>query len=209
MREPALQAAGVEALVDAELAVFGDRPELAALWRRRVVRMVQFAIDDMQRAPDWTPSLVEGKGRWEVANIWLSGIPDRIDSGPEGYRVVDYKTGAVPGPGKVKSLYDPQLALLGLMAEAGAFAGLPAGEVSALLYVKLSGGTDSGWVRPALGKKPADLREHMLAVHADLVDQLGKYLLGDTAFVAKLHPVYSSASKDYDHLARVAEWLAR
>ena len=209
VREPALQDMGLEALVDAELRQLGDRPDIAALWRRRVVRMAQFAVSEMAKKPEWQPTVVEAKARWAIAGVILTGIPDRIDSGPDGYRVVDYKTGAPPGPGKVKDLFDPQLALLALMAEAGAFEGLPPGIVAELEYVKLSGGNDTDYVRPALGKKPADLRAHLDDVRTDFTALVGRYLLGDAAFTAKLHPVYSSASKDYDHLARLAEWVQR
>ena len=210
-RAAAAPAGGVEALVDAELERFGDRPELAALWRRRVLRMVEFVRDELARTPEWVPKLPEGRGRWEVAGVVLTGRADRIDTGPGGYRVVDYKTGGMPEVAKVNSLFDTQLALMALMVEAGAVKDLAAGPVAALDYMKLSGGKEAGKMRPALGKKKdaPPVPEHMRAALADFAELVGGYLLGDRAFKAKLHPVYSRASKDYDQLARLAEWLDR
>jgi ATP-dependent helicase/nuclease subunit B len=103
-----------------------------------------------------------------------------------------------------------QLPLLAAMLGAGALKDVPPGPVAAIEYWKLSGGREPGATRPALGTQNApDLQGHLAAAVADLRALIGRYLLGDAPFTAKLHPVHSQAMRDYDRLARLAEWLGR
>ncbi len=203
--------AALDGLVDAELAKLGDRPDLAALWRPRVMRMVRFVLDRLREDDIWTPLAWEESGVMEWRGVTLNGRADRIDSADEGLRIVDYKTGGVPGIADVKTLWQTQLALLAAMAEAGAFPGVPPGKVTDLLYLKLSGGQSPGEVRPALGKRarPADVEAHIAEAVADWRALAGSYLLGDRPFEAKLNMAQARNWGDYDLLARVAEWLGR
>jgi ATP-dependent helicase/nuclease subunit B len=204
-------AASVEALVDAAIATLGERPDIAALWRRRVLRMAQWVQQRLAEESSWQPAVIEERGRIALAGIGLSGKPDRIDSDGNTLRIIDYKTGSMPKVGKVAALYDTQLALLALLAEAGAFPAVAGQPVGRLEYWHLSGGKEECVVRNALGAKASldDMRAHMAAAEADLASLVGGYLLGDRPFVAKLHPVYSRARNDFDQLARLVEWLDR
>jgi ATP-dependent helicase/nuclease subunit B len=202
--------ASIDRLIDEELARLGDRPELVALWRPRVRRMVDWVLDDLSAKPDWNPIAWEEKGQLTWRGITLKGRVDRIDSNGQALRVLDYKTGAVPNVGDVKSLYQTQLALLALMAGDGQFGLARRLPVARLDYLKLSGGKDPGSLKPALGKAPVeDITKHIEAAHADYQAIVGSYLLGDAPFRAKQHMVYGRRFRDFDQLARVAEWLGR
>lgn len=209
LREPEVRSAGVEALVDAELAVFSDRPELAALWRRRVERMVHFVVESMANDTEFTPFLPEARGRIDVDGIMLTGRADRIDRGPNGYRIIDYKTGAIPPVGKVKELWDTQLALLAYMLESGGIEGVAPDAVVALEYCRLSGGRNIGATRAALGRRASadEFAAHRREAEAMVRELVADYLKGMRAFTPKLHPIYGRVSRDYDQFARLAEWL--
>lgn len=207
VRDPATDPAE---LVDRTLARLGDRPELSALWRPRLLRIVSFARQLMAEEPHWQPIAHELSGEVVVRGVTLKGRADRIDRGGEGLRILDYKTGELPGVGDVVSLAQTQLALLAGMAARGGLAGLPDLPVVALDYVKLSGGREEGRVRPALGTRPTvELAAHIEAAWADFEDLVGGYLLGNRPFTAKQDLVFGRRHADYDLVARVAEWLGR
>ena len=135
---------------------------------------------------------------------------DRIDSNGAALRVIDYKTGAVPPVKDVAALYQTQLALLAAMAEQGAFGLAGTGLVERLDYLKLSGGRKPGSTQAALGRAPLDeLRAHLDAALQDCRALVDSHLLGDAPFRAKQHMVYGRRFRDFDQLARVAEWLGR
>lgn len=198
-------------LISTELLKLGERPEIAALWRPRVERMVDWVLATIADNPDWAPLSWEKEARLQHGTITLIGRIDRLDRSATGLRVLDYKTGGSPGVKDVTDLYQTQLALLARMADAGLFGDTGGRQVEALEYWKLSGGRSPGEVRPALGKRAtaADVRAHLEAAW-DAYEKLTQaYLLGDAPFRAKQHMVYGRRFRDYDQLARVAEWLGR
>lgn len=204
-------AADLPALVDRRLAELGDRPELRALWRPRLLRMAGFLRDLLAEEPQWQPLRHEIAGEVAVSGVTLKGRADRIDRGAEGLRILDYKTGRLPDVADVADLAQTQLALLAGMAARGGFKGLPELPVVALDYVRLGGGAEPGEVRPALGTRATKdaLDAHLEAAWADLEVLIGGYLLGDRPFVAKQDPVFGRRFADHDLIARVAEWLGR
>ncbi|WP_199553320.1 double-strand break repair protein AddB [Sandaracinobacteroides hominis] len=201
-------------ILTAQLAKLGDRPELEALWRPRVERMIDFVVEAIDADEQWQPLAPEVKASLLWNGITLNGRADRIDkskNGQEALRILDYKTGALPSVGDVAGLWETQLGLLGAMLQAGAFEGIPATPVAALDYVKLSGGVDPGRLRAALGtgKDAKPVPEHISEAWRDFQELAAQYLLGDRPFTAKTHLVHGRRFRDYDHLARVAEWLGR
>jgi ATP-dependent helicase/nuclease subunit B len=198
-------------LIDAELARLGERPELLALWRPRVQRMLEWVIDALAQQPEWTPIVWERMGTLDWRGITLSGVVDRIDRRGSALRIIDYKTGKPPTARDVASLYQTQLALLAAMADAGQFGLTDAQVVERLDYLQLSGGRVAGKVTAALGKKAdaAAICQHIDEAFADYTDLVGRLLLGDAPFRAKQHMVHGRRFGDFDQLARVAEWLGR
>lgn len=201
----------LEAMVAEELARLGERPELDAMWRPRVMRMLEHARERHGAEPHWTDVRVEAAGRLERNGVLLVGKADRLDRGPDGYRVIDYKTGKPPPLKKVNALFDTQLALLAAMLEAGAFPDVPPGPVASLRYWQLTGGKTAGKEQrvPGANATPDHVRAHMVAA-LDAFDTLAaEYLLGGRPFEAKTHMRFGGGFGDYDLLARVAEWQGR
>lgn len=198
------------------LADWDHHPLMKALWAPRALRAVEWAAGAMAEwtAEGWRPALAEARGEALLKNgIKLTGKADRIDVAAEGsLAIVDYKTGLPPSHAQLEGGYALQLGLLGWLAQQGHVPGLAAGEVAALRYWRLSGGSVAGKVSDPLvfnrkdwSDPPRFIAESM--VHLDRL--CAELLLGDAPFTAKLHPDYSTRYKDHDQLARVAEWMGR
>ena len=206
--------ASLGALTEAELIRWSGQPLMRALWAPRVRRAMAWVADQMGlwQADGWAPLAAEATGSIDLAGgIRLTGTADRIDVGPGGaLAVVDYKTGVIPSHAQVAGGFALQLGLLAALAERGALAGVPAGRVEALRYWKLGGGSVAGSVRDPLryGREITPTADHISSTWAHLGQLCDTMLLGQGAFVAKLHPDYARGT-DYDHLARVREWLGR
>jgi ATP-dependent helicase/nuclease subunit B len=198
---------GLDALVDHELLALGERPEIAALWRPRVARMIDWAVSELADSPGLTPVAWEDAGETELRGVRLKGRVDRIDRSSEGLRIVDYKTGGVPPGRDVAGLWQTQLALLAGMAERGAFGAKAKGPATALDYLKLTGGREAGAVIRALrGKDMPPIEAHVADAWRDLEALIDRLLLGNAPFRAKASLVYGRRFRDFDHLARLAEW---
>ncbi len=202
--------AQLDTIIDRELARLGERPDLAALWRPRVLRMVGYVAQRLAEEPEWRPFAMEAGAELDWHGIRLKGRADRIDSRDGSLRILDYKTGGLPSVTDVQELWQTQLGLLAAMLARGAFPGIAPAPVTALDYLKLSGGREPGRHRAALGKESAALLPgHIEDAWADFESVAARYLLGDARFRAKANIVLGRRYSDYDHLARVAEWLGR
>ena len=175
--------------------------------------MLDWVVERLEEdgAAGWNPAAWEAQGTLEWRGVTLKGRADRIDSNGHALRILDYKTGTLPTIGEVESLYQTQLALLAAIAAGGGLGvsgDLPVGRLD---YLKLSGGMEPGKEQPALGKKagPDALEDHLSAAFEDFTRLVEGWLLGDRPFRAKQHMVYGRRFRDFDHLARVAEWLGR
>ena len=207
-------AATLPRFTEAELLKWAGHPLMRALWAPRVRRAMDWVAEAMAawEADGWTPLAAEAGGTMDLPNgIRLTGKADRVDRGPGGaLAIIDYKTGVLPSNAQVAGGFALQLGLLGGLAEAGRLAGVAAGDVGALRYWKLGGGTKAGLskdpLRHGVEITPAD--DHLAATWAHFERLCDDLLLGTKPFVAKAHPEYARGT-DYDQLARVLEWLGR
>jgi ATP-dependent helicase/nuclease subunit B len=202
-----------EAMLLAETAAF---PLLRALWAPRARRALAWAGQEVhaREALGWQPLAAEARGVLTLANgIVVDGRADRIDRDDEGgLTVIDYKTGQVPTPANVRAFRANQLALLMAMAEAGAMrshsGGVPRGIGQRLEYWQMGGGREAGKAIDALkGKPPVIVADHVAATIAAVERVTDRYLIGEEAFRPDLGA--NLVRGDYNHLARVAEWLDR
>lgn len=69
------------------------------------------------------PTFVEITGSMQVEGVEIMGRADRLVQVSGGLQVLDYKTGALPSKTQQLKGQDPQLPILGLIAEAGGFKG--------------------------------------------------------------------------------------
>ena len=186
-------------------------PAFAALnWPRIEAGLDFFLAFERKSRSGIAKACVEQQGAISIplangGSFKLSARADRIDllrSG--GARLIDYKSGTPPSPKEVEVGFAPQLTLEAAMLRRGGFKGLPALEVEQALYLKL-GGAKGGEERPTGGKeKILDLSEKHLAELKTLLDQ---FACEETPYPSRPFPKFVNRFSDYDHLARVKEWL--
>ncbi len=192
----------------------GRLPLLRALWAPRVRRMIRWAGEQVhaREAAGWQVVAAEAKGELALLNgVVVRGRADRIDRDGDGrLAVIDYKTGAPPTNAQVTSGFANQLGLIAAMAAAGNLQTRDARRVAAAAiveigYWQLKGGNERGKISdPLRGDPPA---AHIAFVLDRVTGLTSRLLTGMEPFVPKIRPQLSW--DDYDHLARVAEWLGR
>jgi ATP-dependent helicase/nuclease subunit B len=189
-----------------------DRASLREFWWPRFERVAAWLVDyERERRPLIAQSFSEIAGKLVLpatgGAFTLTAKADRIDRMKDGgLAILDYKTGALPPPGEVKSGYAPQLPLEAAIAGAGGFPGLAKAAVTELLYWKLSGGDPAGEERPA--SKDA---LSIAALASGALSGLGKLVARfddpKTPYRSLPQPEKAPRYSDYTHLARVKEWL--
>ena len=175
-------------------------PSSRLLWRARLERAGNHLLAQDARHGG-TAVLLETRGEIEVeaTGFTLFGTPDRIDRLPDGrLHLIDYKNGAPPSK-KQQESFDKQLMLAAAMAERGAFAELGKAEVARITYIGLGAG---------------EKVEEMDLTHEQLDDQWKRFAILVTRYQARSqgYPARSALLEtdqpaDYDHLARLGEWL--
>jgi ATP-dependent helicase/nuclease subunit B len=202
----------------AELVRYGDEafrekgasPAALALWGPRFRRAATwFLLYEAERRKKIAHASLEVTARLAIpatsGDFTLTGRADRIEALPDGTAaIIDYKTGRVPSQRQMESLLSPQLPLEAIMLMRGAFAGVTPKPVSALFHIKLSGGEPPGEIFPFKG--------NAAAIAAKAIEKLTRQIerydnaaepYGSRDLIERLTDV-----GDYDHLARVREWLA-
>ena len=167
-----------------------------------------FSFEQERRALDCDIH-VETRGEIALAltdgtTFRLTAIADRIEVDREGQAYVfDYKTGAPPSNKQVKAGWSPQLTLEAAMIEAGAFEKIGARPVSGAAYIGLRKGGETHW----LEWKDARFADVVAAHRAQLEELLSQFSSESTPYASRPHPAFMSDIGDYDHLARVKEWM--
>ncbi len=188
------------------LAEAALRPALRAFWEPRLARIGEWVIDaeaEMRASHPVRQSHLEARGETTMRGVILHGRADRIDEREDGGLVVfDYKTGTIPQRAEVERGSAPQLPLEGLLLARDGFANIP-GLAARLVYWKLSGGVPAGEIVPF--EKAAELVE---AAGEGFDWLMHDFLLGDRPFTSRPDPGREAAGRDFDHLARRAEWEA-
>lgn len=188
-------------------APFIDRPQVMAFWWPRFESMASWFVshEEERRALGIKPALVEGDATLSLLNdaFFVRGRVDRIDKLADGaLAIIDYKTGQTPSEAEVLSGYEPQLSLMALMAEAGAFDGLAPSDIGALDYWALTQRKDKDKVKSF--KK--DIEGQMVKAKKGLEHLVQTFSDPQTPYEAEPKPKYSPRYNDYTHLARLAEW---
>lgn len=144
---------------------------------------------------------VGGKLPLGATGLTISGKADRIDRLSSGELVIfDYKTGSIPSEPQILH-FDRQLLIEAVMAERGAFEGVPESPVRSVAHIgigrspkrkaiKLEGSFETG------------------TVHAELTDLLERFQSPGTGYISRRAMEKMRFQGDYDHLARFGEWDA-
>ncbi|GGF28885.1 double-strand break repair protein AddB [Aliidongia dinghuensis] len=194
--------------------VFGEalaRPGVWAFWWPRFLRIADwFVAAEAERRPAILESFTECRGRLELetagGRFLVEGKADRIDLLRDGgAALIDYKTGGVPRPEEVQLGYAPQLPLEAAMLQSGGFQPVPARAVTDLAFWRLTGNDPPAEISPAGGKdaNPAELAR---AARLGLERLVTRYDDPSTPYRSLPRPERAGRYRDYDHLARVAEW---
>ena len=120
--------------------------------------------------------------------------------------ILDYKTGTLPGAGEAEQGLATQLRLEAAMAEAGAFAGVPARPVAELLFWRLTGGQPPGEARALFRGDAAATGEAAREATEGLCSLIARYDDPAQPYLAQPDPEARPRFSDYAQLARVAEW---
>jgi ATP-dependent helicase/nuclease subunit B len=173
-------------------------PAVRAAWLARLERAAVWFVDgERERRAFGAPLAREVKGRAELEGTPLpfevSAQADRIDRGPAGYAIYDYKSGSGPSK-KEAAAFHLQLPLEAGIAARGGFEGLPAGPVARMALVKIG------------GREVLEIERDPVEVWDRLRGMIARYQDPATGFVARLRPQWLSWAGDYDHLARWGEW---
>jgi RecB family exonuclease len=190
------------AITDEELAKAAPFPAVRLLWRARMERAAGFILDTegALRALG-TPDFLETDGTWPVpgTGVTLTVRADRLDMQHDGtLAIYDYKSGSPPSD-KEERHFAKQLWIEALMAEAGAFEGLPAGHsVGRIGYIGLGS-------QPKFDPVEVDVTA-LREIGEGLVKRLAHMRDPATGFPSRRSIKNLRFAGDYDQLARHGEW---
>lgn len=176
-------------------------PAARALWKAKIERVSDvFLKDELWRQSRATPIKLEVSGSmlFPDQGFTLRGKADRIDQADNGQLIIyDYKTGAPLSKDQIR-YFDKQLYLEAMMAESGAFEGVPRARVAEVAHIHVG-------ANPKFD--PIDLDPTEIAqIRAEFVELISSYLKADQGYAARRAMVRVAFGGDYDHLARFGEW---
>lgn len=198
------------ALADEVIGALGAEARVKAFWRPRLERFAQwFAATEPARRGPGSSRLVEVSGSLVLAApagpFELRARADRIDMAPEGLVISDYKTGRIPSTREVESGLAPQLPLEAAIAQAGMFPGVTARPVTALRYIRATGGEPAG-EEMLVTPKGATVAEIAATALENLAGLIAEFDDEATPYRALRRRSFDYTYDDYAHLARLGEW---
>ncbi len=202
-------AAYLATLLESELQATGLPPHLLALQRPLLPGMAEAYVAFEQSRREGRPRLViEQRGELKMAtscgDFTLVAKADRIEVRDAQVDIIDYKTGYPPSAKAVVAGFYPQLTLTAAMLSHGAFAGIQAGTIGDMLYVKVTAtGCDERHIREK-GVTSQELAESALT---RLKTRLETYARPSKGYLSWAAPQFARGrGGDYDQLARLYEW---
>ena len=205
--EAALLAAGEKAF-----AALLTNAEARNFWWPHFKRVAPWLVEQEEKfARGLLGIKAESSGRHEFKiegdDYVLTARADRIDVLEGGsLRLIDYKTGSLPGAGEVAQGLSPQMTLQSALLLEGAFKPLSPKSIAEALYIKIGRRRSSMKVQPAGGKEIADInvtaKKHL--AHFKTLMQI--YRGQGVPYLPRNIPKKDEEEMDYDHLSRFLEW---
>ncbi|GIU67655.1 double-strand break repair protein AddB [Candidatus Phycosocius spiralis] len=184
---------------DLEIELVRLKPSIAWLAHEEIERL----------KAGWHP-LVERKGSIEIDTnegpLTLSARADRIDVGPSGTQIIDFKSGQTPSAKQVKALFSAQLPVTALIAAKGGFKDPRITLPADLRHVRL-GGQDVGYT-PAVASD-TNVAELIERVTHTLRQLSACYDRPERTYLSKPRVAFIKAANyedPIDRLSRRAEW---
>jgi ATP-dependent helicase/nuclease subunit B len=197
-----------------EFAAYADFPEMQAIWWPRFEKIARWFVAEEAKRSGIVSRHVEGLGEWQVTpNFLLRARADRLDTLDDGgLAIVDYKTGTPPSPKEVRTL-SPQLPLEGLIARRGGFPGVAAAEPTSIIYYRLNGREEGGETHDRTEWKqdgrPVPLADTLALIEQRLTELVAHFGRPEADYLSnKIPKPRRTYVGDYDHLARISEWVA-
>jgi ATP-dependent helicase/nuclease subunit B len=189
----------------------GASEAVRALWQPRFVRAARWFLDyETARRAVQSRRMAEITGELTLTvngkPFALRGRADRIDIHPDGSAdVLDYKSGGrLPGHKEVNALLNMQLPLEAVLLRHGAFEGIEAEHIRALIYIQLTGGDPPGLERIIDADEGPDAL--VAKALAALIKMVANYDDASRPYLSRVLVHKTTDTGDYDHLARVREW---
>jgi ATP-dependent helicase/nuclease subunit B len=194
-----------------------ERPEARALWWPRFRRIASWVASwERERRVNVKSVAAETDGRLAIAlddgrSFTLTARADRIEHRRDGtFALLDYKTGMPPSDKQVRLGLSPQLTLEAAILNAGGFEDIPAGSVSELAYVRVSGNNPPGKecvLALKLGKDDVLMPDEAAAEALMKLEAHVRRFDSDTEpYRSLVLPQWTNRYGDYDDLARIKEW---
>ncbi|MBU6475994.1 MAG: PD-(D/E)XK nuclease family protein, partial [Alphaproteobacteria bacterium] len=196
----------------AALAELRIPQDVEAFWWPRFEKIsVEFVRQERQWREEAKPYLTETSGSWsfdvEGRPFTLTGKADRIDKRRDGsYAIIDYKSGFAPQASAVRAGLAPQLPLEALMLRRGGFDQVKDGNVSALIYWKVTGSGRMPVEKKEVNPKGYDIEDMIADAEAGLRALVARFDDPATPYLSQPHADTKPQYSDYEHLARVKEW---
>lgn len=211
--EGALPADARERLLEiarTELRDFFDDPAFRSFTWPRLMAGLDHALSfEGERREHGGKIHVEASGEWIIpladgARFHLTAKADRIEIDAAGQAwVFDYKTGDPPSSKQVLAGWSPQLTLEAAMIQAGAFGDIGARPAAGAAYV----GLKNGGKTQVLKFKDVTFSDAVARHSGELVNMLLQYRDPKIPYPSRPYVAMVKHEGDYDHLARVKEWL--
>ena len=196
-------------IAQTELAKAHEDPAVWSFWWPRFSRIADWLV---QHEKDWRqtfkPAVIETKGITKIESkidsenpFTLEATPDRIDTGPDGAAIIDYKSGGSYSKIGISNGDKPQLALEALILKQGGFGKLKP-DTASLSYWVLTGGTSPGKIT-AIDGNVDDIIQN---TENGLKALITAFRNPDTPYYSLPRPERAPNYNNYEHLARVLEW---
>lgn len=147
------------------------------------------------------------------AAFTLTATADRIEKHQDGtLAILDFKSGAPPGEGEVRTGLNPQMPLQAIIAQEGGFAaqGVTAKPVSALTYVRFGSKFDVRNIGDKAGSQHPEkpIEEIIAETREGFLKLIEKFADPKHPYISMPRPKWAKYGSDYARLARRDEWAA-
>lgn len=222
----AFEAEGVEksadtlvAMLEAELRAAGEAEQVilgaVASRRRTADAYIAWRADRLHLIAGRPHTEIKGMHDFSLAgdSFKLTATADRVEKHQDStLAILDFKSGAPPGEGEVRTGLNPQMPLQAIIAAEGGFAekGVSAASVSALTYVRFGTQFDVRNIGDKAGSKHPEkpLEEIIEETREGFLKLIGKFANPDHPYVSMPRPKWAKYGSDYARLARRDEWAA-
>jgi ATP-dependent helicase/nuclease subunit B len=186
------------------------RPEFFAFWWSRFERSAAYFIEEEKKhRPYHSSSHTEVWGlatlKLPAGKFTLTAKADRINLRRDGTMdIIDYKTGTPSTPRQILIGTKPQLLLEAIIALHGNYKNISARQVNSLISLRLNGGSPAGQYQ--------SIEEGIPLKAEQFLSKLTKLICAfddeNTPYYFVPNSDYAPQHNEFEHLARVKEWLA-